>query len=584
MKMVNVLFYGFSLTFCLFLSEMAFAFQDDFPLAMQEVTEAESHVSSSNTGANNRTGININELIGAHRFYDQGFIGNAAIVGNIESGHLDNGHEALNHVTEFFTGTGATGVEQSHATWVSHALSGRLSGSTYPNNYHGFGVARGSETWSGDIATAINGDGTFSTSNASTASVYSTFLKNGIGGQTVDVFNSSWGFDEPTGFNITTVGVDGFLNDTGKVGVVSAGNSGTGANTVGGIGAGYNSITVGSLGADFDANPYDRVSGFSSRGPNDFFDVLNDTTISGVRAAVDIVAPGQNMTLANDQTTNGYQSNRQGTSFSSPTVAGGTALMIDAGKTVYAGNSLAIDGRVIKANLLNGARKIAGWDNGQTVLANGTIQTTQSLDWASGAGALDLDQTYDQYINQANGGLAVTTDVAGTATGDLGNVGEVGWDYGFVGNDAGVNDSNLYFIDEQLLGGSSFTITLTWFVDMISGADENFAGAGTDHFADLNLTVFEFDSLTSRNRTRTVAQSVSMYNVVEHLFFDIDATGHYGFEVEYEDALWDFGDDNFGEFYAVSWRGTAVNSIPEPNSLLFLVLVGFVTTTRRRRS
>ena len=49
----------------------------------------------------------------------------------------------------------------------------------------------------------------------------------------------------------------------------------------------------------------------------------------------------------------------------------------------------ALDARVIKANLLNAATRIAGWSNGESPHPNGNggVKTTQSLDYVSGAGA-----------------------------------------------------------------------------------------------------------------------------------------------------------------------------------------------------
>ncbi|MDG1875125.1 MAG: PEP-CTERM sorting domain-containing protein [Mariniblastus sp.] len=545
------------------------------------ISSGQLHVSSSNTGANPFEGININSFVGAERFYDAGFDGTGAIVGNIEAGHVDSNHDVLGHVTTKVTGTGAAGTLDDHATWVTHSMSGKIAADAYDaSNYYGFGIGKGAETWSGAIATSFGSGGSFSVSNASTASVYSTMLKTGVNGQTVDIFNSSWGYSSPSGFNVFAIGVDGFLNDTGKIGVASAGNSGSGSNTVGGIGAGYNSITVGSLGSDTAALPYDAVSGFSSRSPNDFRDLDPDQTVSSVRAAVDIVAPGQNLTLAANGTSSSYNTNLQGTSFSAPIVAGGASLIVGAGKNLYAGNSKAIDGRVVKAVLLNGATKITGWDNGQAINA-GVIETTQSLDWASGAGGMNLDASFDQYVNKAAGGQAGTTDVAGLFTGDQGNVDVVGWDFGFVGNDTGVDDSNLYFIDQQLLGGTDFTVTLTWFADMISGADADFSNAGANHLANLDLTVFEFDTLADRNIIGTTAQSFSLYNVVEHLHFQTTGTGFYGISVDYSFAQYDFDTPETGEFYGLSWSGVA--AVPEPGSLLAIGFLGAVVACRRRR-
>lgn len=555
-------------------SRTAFA-QNEVITQFDEITQAESHISSSNTGGDNKSGININGFLGAERFYDAGYTGSRARIGNIEAGHADSGHETLGHVTTQVTGTGATGAIDGHATSVTHSMAGRLAVDNYPNDYFAYGISRSSPTWSGAIATSIMGNN-FNISSASVASVYSTMIETGVAGQTVDVFNSSWGFTDNDANNIFAVGVDGFVNRNGTVSVFSAGNSGATANPqVGGIGAGYNSITVAALGSDTGAPPFNSVSGFSSRGPNDFFNASTNTTTNSVRAAVDIAAPGQNLTLANAGTTSGYSGNGAGTSFAAPIVAGGAALVVDSGKDLYSGNSNAIDGRVIKSVLLNSADKIAGWSNAQSNVG-GIVTTTQSLDYASGAGRMNLDRTFDQYINNASGGMAGTTDVAGTAQGDLGNVSNVGWDYGEV--DTG--DSNLYFIDTQLAANSNMTLTLSWFADTNPGSAANFAGAAYQHLANLNLKVFQFDDLVNRNVIATVAQSISQFNVVEHLSFLVQSQGFYGIEVEFLASHWNFTAEQ-DENYGLAWFSTAA-TVPEPTSLM-LMSVGVVAIFSRRR-
>lgn len=550
------------------------------------ISTGQLHISSSNSGSNVFNGVNINELVGAERFYNAGFDGVGVTIGNIEAGHVDNGHSTLEHVTTQITGTGAAGTIDAHATWVTHAMSGRFETDSYPTNYFGYGIAKGSTTISGAIATSFGSGGSFNTTAGSVASVYSELIKPGAQGVIngadveVDVFNSSWGFNEPTGWNLNAVGVDGFINDTGKIGVFSAGNRGPGINSVGGIGAGYNSITVGSLASDTSSPVYDRVSSFSSRSPNDFRDLDPFTVIDEVRAAVDIAAPGQNLTLAAEGTTNSYNPNLQGTSFSAPIVAGGAALVVNAGKSLYGSNSNAIDGRIVKAVLLNGARKDSQWTNGQA-LNDGVIETSQALDWETGAGALNLDQTFDQYVLANNGGMVETADVAGTDQGDLGDVGNVGWDFGFVGSESGVDDINLYFLDQQVAAASELTLTLTWFADMISGDDADFSGAAGNHLANLDVTIFEFDNLTDRNIIDTVARSNSLYNVVEHLHFEIENQGFYGIQVDYTGSHFDFDDIEPGEFYGLAWRTTAV---PEPMTTVALAmgLAGLAIRRRRR--
>lgn len=536
-----------------------------------EITTGTLHISGSN-GSTSRTGLNINRYLGAERFYDAGYTGSRAIVANIEAGHASNTHNITAHQTQRITGTGALGSNDSHATSATHAMSGRLAGSNYPTNYYGFGIGFGAETWSGAIATSFGSNGSFSITNGSTASVYSRALLTGIDGRTAQVFNSSWGFTDPTGDNSVTVSVDGMLYQSGALGVVSTGNSGPGANTVGGIAAGYNAISVGALQADNDAIPYNRISSFSSRSPNSFYNAQTSQTIDNARAAVDIVAPGQNLTLATGNSTT-TSANQAGTSFSAPMVAGGAALIVDAGRDLYAGNNRAIDGRVVKAVLLNSADKLPNWSNGQT-LQSGVIRTTQSLDYTFGAGRMNLDQAFDQYVLTAAGGAAGTTDVAGLLGDQVSNV---GWDFGQVE----INDSNVYFMDQMVEADTQLNVTLSWYIDNDPGELNNFNGTSYNRFANLNLRVFQFDNLVDRNIIGTIAESVSLYNAVEHLSFSVSETAFLGFEVLHAGNHWNFDNNTSGEFFGLAWSSTAV---PEPSAAVLLLVTCSFSSLRRRRS
>jgi hypothetical protein len=575
----------------------AFA-QEIEPLEPVFLGYGENNLTTSNTGASPPfTGLDVNEHVGATRFYDAGFTGSRAIQANIEGGLNSNTHSTLTHNATRVLGTGALNSVQGHATWVSHALGGRTSAAVNsPLIERGIGF--NAELWAATIATGFGGGGSFNTSLASEASAYNTIVKTGVGGRTADVFNNSWGFFDRSnpngainqliraGFITNTIGVDGIVNDTGAVGVFAAGNDGNlGPNSVGGIGAGYNTITVGSLGSDTSSPPFGSRSGFSSFGPGNVAVADSATSASqilvGVRAMVDIAAPGQNLTLASTSGPFNYNSNLQGTSFAAPIVAGGASLVVDAGKALY-GTSEAIDGRVVKAVLLNGASKTAGWDNGQSDL-NGVITTTQALDYQVGAGALDLDRTFDQYVDVLNGGLAGTADVLGLGSGDLGDVSAIGWDFGEV--DFSGQGTNTYFIDEMLVADTLFSATLSWFIDRNAGRAADYSGVGEEHLADLNLSIFEYDRDT-RSILGTIAESISVYNVVEHLSFLLPQDGWYGISVSYAGSHWNFTGES-AEQYGLAWYGTGVPAgvIPEPSTMLLsaLGLVGVIAVARRRR-
>lgn len=143
--------------------------------------------------------------------------------------------------------------------------------------------------------------------------------------------------------------------------VFSAGNSGSGTNTIGSPGNAKSVVTVGALGH---ANST-TVASFSSRGPTD-----------DARTKPDIMAPGSSVISAQgDDTDTGTQcpTNGQslsGTSMACPTVAGGAALARQYFSDGFypSGARTATDvrspsGALLKAVLLNGTRDIASMPN-----------------------------------------------------------------------------------------------------------------------------------------------------------------------------------------------------------------------------
>jgi hypothetical protein len=296
--------------------------------------------------------------------------------------------------------------------------------------------------------------------------------------------------------------------------------------------------------------------------------------VAGVRAAVDLAAPGTaivsafwggqsggnnpTLTSSTNQGTQPdlYSSEIAGTSFAAPLVAGGAALVTSAAKTLPAlsSNPAAAQSAVVKSLLLNGADKTAGWTNGQqSVTVGGTtyLRTTQSLDWAAGAGRLNLDTTFDLQVNGQ-------TDVQGTATGPLGTVARSGWDYGV----AQLGASNDYVLAGLLTGSSTLTTTLSWLRNrFFDFATTEYADVAQ---ADLNLSVWQLDGTNAF--TTLVARSESLYNTVEHLSFTLPSTGRYGLRIEYPLNTFDntvgdvWGSASFPQDYALSW-----SAVPEPS-------------------
>ncbi|MCC6510082.1 MAG: S8 family serine peptidase, partial [Pirellulaceae bacterium] len=486
----------------------------------------------TNLPGNFNLGTNVNNLIGANRFYNAGITGQGTITANVEAGHAWNGHESLAHVSQFAHDAAAFGTTTNdlfdrHATWASSHIGGRLT--AVNSGPWQMGIAPGTDLRSGAIAAVWGGSAYALSFNFSTASFnggYAPYFG------TADVINSSWGGTSPAGNNFFAQALDGFAAQNSRTTLVaSAGNSGPVNNSVGFPGSGYNAITVAALNNGGN-NSYNTVASFSSRGPQDYFDPVNGTIV-GARAAVDIAAPGTNLHAAfyggqtggNNTTLAGsfsegtnpnfYTFSVQGTSFAAPIVAGGVSLLKSASYNTpeLASNAASRDTLVVKSVLMNSADKTIGWNNGQVANGQGGVNTTQALDFAAGAGAMNLNRAFDQYLT------AGTRDVLGLANGNLGTVSAIGWDLGNVL----LGGNNLYTIGGLLEGGSLFNVSLNWF----RNRTYNLSTATDVGQADLTLEVTDLLSNT------VISRSSSLFNTAEHLSFLLPNTSQYGVRVLY---------------------------------------------------
>ena len=546
--------------------------------------------------------FDVNTFLGAGAYYDNAtpIIGQNTITTNLEAGYFWNGHETLQHVvtntTNFISGStawGGTAVEPKydrHATWATMLIGGRqtVGGGIYQD-----GIAFGTDLRAAAIASNWVSPAYALSFNLTVESFLVPYQQTfGV----ADVVNSSFGFTDPDGTDALSVVMDAYaFQNPLTTYVTSAGNSGPGSNTVGSPGSDYNAITVGAL---TNANAFDAVASFSSRAPQDFgyIDASGTTvSIAGVRAAVDLSAPGASLvsafwggqaggnnptlTSSTNQGTSAdlYSLGIVGTSFASPLVAGGAALVVSAAKTlpVLASNPVAAQSVVVKSLLLTGADKTAGWSNGQqTVTVGGTtyLQTTQSLDYAAGAGRMDLATTFGLQV----GGQ---TDVVGTGAGSLGAVARTGWDYG----SAVLGTSNDYVIADVLTGSTTLTASVNWL------RNRYFDYATTDYAdvaqANLNLSIWELGA--SNAFSTLIARSESLYNTVEHLSFLLPRSGRYGLRVEYPANTFDnttgdvWGSPTYPQDYAVSW-----SAVPEPSLTaagLAAVAIGSAIRRRQRR-
>ena len=512
---------------------------------------------------NSSTGVYINDLIGASAFYAAGYTGANAIAINIEGGYGWSQHETLTQVSQFFdaralyTANGLAaeinqlGSFDAHATWMASALAGRGASNQQR------GIAYGATLWEGAVANSfVSGSTSFSwTRGYSFTAPYFDSMVTGRAGRQADVVNSSWGWNDTAGSSIFTLALDGITRSSGRTTVFSAGNSGADTSQFWGSPGGYNSIIVGALAS----NNYSSVASFSSRGPVAYADPLGNN-VAAARARVDIVSPGQNITLARyggttggntggtDPTggaTNLYTSGVFGTSEASAIVAGGATLLNDLAYGRYAGNARAHDGEVIKAVLLNSAAKITGWDNGQVLGGDGVVRTTRALDYASGAGALDINAAFTQFTGGTN-------DVSGNGGG---SVQTTGWDYGVLTQGA----TTSYSFAQLLGAGTRLNVTLNWFVGRsFSGVDGlGNISASDDFFTNLALQVWRTDA---PGGAAMVAESNAAYINTEHLSLFLQSAGLYELRVVWTGERYDLA-NNASQSFGLAWSAAAV---PEP--------------------
>ncbi len=518
----------------------------------------------------------VSERIEATAFYEVGVLGQNVKVANIESGHVWNGHEALVQMPDknYFSGLGALGDYSDHATAVGGIIAGLGPEVEGGYSYVSLGIAPFAELYSGAIATQTYDDGTFEFTDASLYTAYQHYF-----GQ-VDVINSSWGGKTPAANDTLAVMLDGFCRQNTKTTfVVATGNSGPGPNEVGTPATGYNNISVGATG---NPHAFDELAYFSSGGPGDFYNPDTGETISGVRAQVDIVAPGSYVAGpyydAEDTSTTDLYTIADGTSFAAPQVAGAVALLNSVSYELETRadpnwSDNARDARVIKAVLMASATQLGGWDNGQQtqngvsftfssggmtwVQSHDNVSvTTQSLDWYQGAGQLNLGQALDVYLGYS----------------------------GFWVLDSIAQDSMGNEIHIELTADQTIAVCLTWFADRSVAEDAQITIVGdedqTDYAVSDNALAnldLELWLLGEDGTSLPVAVSRSIYNSVEYIVFEIEQDGIYAIRVTHNGMV--YGQYSAEEFYGLAW-----SVIPEPSAAALIVcLLVAATLTRRRR-
>jgi hypothetical protein len=243
--------------------------------------------------------------------------------------------------------------------------------------------------------------------------------------------------------------------------------------------------------------------------------------------------------------------------------------MKDAAKSLLMPET-ALDSRVVKSVLMATSDRTDGWNNGQATV-NGVVRTTQSLDWATGAGALDLETAGLTYI-EGN-----TIDVGGLGGG---TIGLQGWDYGSVGVNA-FNVYTDYTFSSTLSSPHELQVALNWFA---RGTFDNATDTGTrSAFANLDLQVW---SVADGVFNSLIAESASSYNNAEFLRFTLTGAGQYGLRVLSSGMIYDANADTepvTSEIYGLSWNMVIV---PEPSAAALAAIGAALAAimAHRRRS
>ncbi len=430
----------------------------------------------------------------------QGYTGSSAKIGVIDLFVADGNHLALagNYLGyEKMTKGKGPPVGSDHATAVAGAAVSQDA--TYK------GVAPDSGFWT---VQTIKFQGPHLVGSLRDQTRAAETLAQGLGnlaGNPVDVITMSIGMpnNPADGADQWSLGLDHIVRTNGQTITVSAGNDGAGGSTASGLPTGaYNIITVGATGSDANGNPsedYSRIASYSTTGP----------TADG-RSKPDIVAPGSLIRMPIE---GGGWGIGDGTSFATPIVAGGAALLIDMGQDL--GHSTAPE--VIKSVLLNSADKLSGWSH----------TSTQPLDFSQGAGQLNLENAYNQYLNSEQ---------------DPGLVSGVGWDRQEVNH---LQSENFYTIDGLVPNGEIFSATLVWNRIVSTDVEDiDDVEYSLDHLDNLDLYLYEASDLSF-----PVASSISTIDNVEHIYYSVLEDGNYVLGVKMNGA-W-LGDS---ETYGLAWH------------------------------
>jgi len=131
-----------------------------------------------------------------------------------------------------------------------------------------------------------------------------------------------------------------------------------------------------------------------------------------------------------------------------------------------------------------------------------------------------------------------------------------------------------------LLGGSTFTTSLSW----MRARTFNPSTGSLSELAQADLNISLWSLANDLSFQSKVAESVSLYNTVEHLSFTLPSSGSYGLRVSYPHNTFDnsgtWGEAANPQNYALSWQ-----AVPEPSSvgMALTAVAGMAAAASHRR-
>lgn len=283
-----------------------------------------------------------------------------------------------------------------------------------------------------------------------------------------------------------TRGIERYIDRSGLVVVAGIGNGSVVFDPVLYPGASSNVIGVGVI------DLVKTDDGYRYALPNSEHTSTGPTSDS--RCGPDIVAPG-NMLVPDSNSTDGYGMCGDWSSFAAPVVTGSVALLMQKAES-DPDLTDAANNKVMRAILLNSARKLPYWHKGDF----GTQDDHEyAFDFLQGAGAIDTIAAYNHLIAGRGGALADGT---------------IGWDENAIER---IKDSqNIYKIDVTEPKGKYITATLVWNRHYLNDYpfDQNYK-ADTD----LRLEVW---GVNEDETSEMLDYCDSVNDNVEHVFLPVD--------------------------------------------------------------